>query len=134
MPFYLYIIQSQKDSSYYVGTTADLSERIERHNQGRSKFTKHKRPWKLVYTEKHPDRSSAMKREYAVKRRKSTQYIKKCIGQWDFSITLLAKDQEELREIIIDIKKNLGKVLDSYKILLLYEEYKNTYFPEGIGF
>ena len=75
MPFYVYIIQSIRDESYYVGTTADLSKRIERHNQGRSSYTKAKRPWKLVYFEEHPDRSSAMKTEYAIKRRKSKDYI-----------------------------------------------------------
>ncbi|CAB5153374.1 hypothetical protein D3OALGB2SA_4944 [Olavius algarvensis associated proteobacterium Delta 3] len=75
MPFYVYIIQSLRDESYYVGTTQDLLNRIERHNQGRSTFTKTKRPWKLVYKEEHPDRSSAMKREYAIKHRKSTDYI-----------------------------------------------------------
>jgi putative endonuclease len=61
MEYYVYILQSQKDQSYYIGTTGDLSQRIERHNQGRSKYTKHKRPWNLVYVEDHPDRSSAMR-------------------------------------------------------------------------
>jgi len=75
MPFYVYIIQSLRDESYYVGTTGDLSNRIERHNQGRSTFTKPKRPWKLVYSEECPDRSTAMKKEYAIKRRKSKDYI-----------------------------------------------------------
>jgi len=68
--------------SYYIGTSSDLSERIERHNQGRSKYTRAKRPWALVYFEEHPDRSSAMKREYAVKRRKSKDYIKKLIEKF----------------------------------------------------
>ena len=75
MSYYIYIIQSQKDQSFYIGTTRDLSERIERHNQGRSKYTQKKRPWDIVYSEQHPDRSSAMKREYAIKRRKSSKYI-----------------------------------------------------------
>ena len=79
MPYYLYIIQSQTDESYYIGTSCDLTERIERHNQGRSKYTKPKRPWNLVYIEEHPDRSSAMKREYAIKRRKSKDYLAKLI-------------------------------------------------------
>ena len=79
MCYYLYIIQSNRDDSFYIGTTQDLDARILRHNQGRTKYTKHKRPWKLVYTEEHPDRSSAMKREYAIKRRKSTDYISELI-------------------------------------------------------
>ncbi len=79
MPYYVYIIQSQKDKSYYIGTTSDLSERIERHKLGRSKYTKPKRPWKLVYIEEYPNRSSAMKREYAIKRHKRKEYIEDLI-------------------------------------------------------
>ena len=75
MPFYVYIIQSQKDGSYYVGSTQDLDERIERHNQGRSTYTKLKRPWKLLYFEEFPDRSSAIKRENYLKRQKSKELI-----------------------------------------------------------
>ena len=82
MPYYLYIIQSQTDESYYIGTSRDLTERIERHNQGRSKYTKSKRPWNLVYFEEHPDRSGAMKREYAIKRRKSREYLAKLIERF----------------------------------------------------
>ncbi|MCP4367157.1 MAG: GIY-YIG nuclease family protein [Deltaproteobacteria bacterium] len=79
MPYYLYIIQSAMDDSFYIGSTQNLDERLARHNQGRSKFTKPKRPWNLVYHEEHPDRSSAMKREYAIKRKKSKDYIKSLI-------------------------------------------------------
>jgi len=48
MKYFVYIIESLKDGSYYVGSTQDLSERMERHNQGRSKYTKVKRPWNLI--------------------------------------------------------------------------------------
>ena len=83
MPHYVYIIQSQTDESYYIGTSRDLTERIERHNQGRSKYTKSKRPWNLVYFEEHADRSDAMKREYAIKRRKSKEYLAKLIKRFN---------------------------------------------------
>ena len=82
MLYHLYIIQSLIDDSFYVGTAQNLEERILRHNQGCSKYTKAKRPWKLVYVEKFPDRSSAMKREYAIKRRKSKDYITKLIEKF----------------------------------------------------
>ncbi|MFX1487407.1 MAG: GIY-YIG nuclease family protein [Promethearchaeota archaeon] len=75
MPFYIYIIQSEKDGSYYIGSTRDLHDRLERHNQGRSKYTKPKLPWKLIYHEKHTDRSTAMKKEKEIKNRKSRHYI-----------------------------------------------------------
>ena len=75
MAFYLYIIQSQKDGSYYVGSTKDLVRRLKRHNEGRSKYTKGRRPWELVYNEEYPDRPTAMKREQEIKRRKDKLFI-----------------------------------------------------------
>jgi putative endonuclease len=75
MSFYLYILESLTDDSFYVGSIQDLRSRIERHNEGGVKSTRAKRPWKIAYFEKHPDRSSTMKREYAVKRRKSKEFI-----------------------------------------------------------
>jgi putative endonuclease len=76
MAFYVYILKSIKDGSYYIGSTQDLNVRLERHNKGRSKYTKGRGPWKLIYSEEHPDRSSAIKRENAIKRQKSTESIK----------------------------------------------------------
>ena len=75
MAYHVYIIESLKDGTYYVGSTQNLTERLERHNQGRSKYTKTKRPWKIVFYEKHPDRSSAFIREKEIKSRKSKSYI-----------------------------------------------------------
>jgi putative endonuclease len=63
MSYFVYIIQSKKDDRFYIGSTNNLTERIERHNQGRSRYTKGRGPWKLVYREEHIDRSSAVKRE-----------------------------------------------------------------------
>ncbi|MBN1276887.1 MAG: GIY-YIG nuclease family protein [Deltaproteobacteria bacterium] len=42
-------LQSIKDGTYYIGSTNDPSKRIKRHNQGRSKYIKSKRPWEAVY-------------------------------------------------------------------------------------
>ena len=75
MPYYVYIIQSELDGSYYTGSTRDLNERLQRHNEGRSVYTKTKRPWHLVYSEEFIDRSSAIRSENAIKRQKSTVSI-----------------------------------------------------------
>ena len=77
MPFYVYIIQSEPDGSYYIGSTRDLDERLNRHNQGRSKYTKTKKPWRLKYFEEYPNRSKAVKREKAMKNRESDEESKK---------------------------------------------------------
>ncbi len=75
MSYFVYILKSLQDGTYYVGSAQDLQERLERHNQGRTKYTKVKRPWELVYSEEFPDRSSAMKRENEIKRRKRRTFI-----------------------------------------------------------
>ena len=75
MPYYVYIIQSGIDGTYYTGSTDNLEDRIVRHNQGRSKYTKSKRPWQLVYSEEHPDRSAAVRRENEIKSKKKRSYI-----------------------------------------------------------
>ncbi|UCG14582.1 MAG: GIY-YIG nuclease family protein [Deltaproteobacteria bacterium] len=75
MAHFLYILRSEKDGSYYVGTTQDVEERVRRHNQGRSVYTKAKRPWQVVYVEEHSNRVSAQQREREIKQRKSKAYI-----------------------------------------------------------
>ncbi|MFC1823786.1 GIY-YIG nuclease family protein [Thermodesulfobacteriota bacterium] len=75
MPYFVYILRSLRDGSYYVGSTQNLDERFKRHNQGRSKYTKSKRPWELIYQEEYPDRSAAAKREMEIKRHKKREFI-----------------------------------------------------------
>ena len=67
------------NGSYYVGSTQDLDARVKRHNQGRSKYTKARRPWKLIYYEEYPNRLTATKREKEIKSRKSKQYIESLV-------------------------------------------------------
>ena len=79
MPYYVYILQSIKDETYYVGSTQDLESRLQRHNQGRVAYTRPKRPWKLVYHESHHDRSRAVKRENEIKGHKRRTFIEALI-------------------------------------------------------
>ena len=79
MPYYVYIIQTLIDGTYYVGSTQNVDERVTRHNQRRSKYTKGRGPWELVYTEEFADRSSAMKREKEIKSRKKKEYIESMV-------------------------------------------------------
>ncbi|MFA6376520.1 MAG: GIY-YIG nuclease family protein [Candidatus Paceibacterota bacterium] len=46
---YVYILQSQKDNSYYVGSTGDLQRRLNEHNNGGEKFTTAKRLYTVVW-------------------------------------------------------------------------------------
>ena len=74
-----YILQSHKDASYYIGSTEDLDVRVAKHNKGYSRYTKLKRPWKLVYREEYRTLSEAKKREYYLKSLKSKIVIEKII-------------------------------------------------------
>jgi putative endonuclease len=85
MPFYVYIIYSESLDSYYIGQTANMEDRIFRHNNSGSKSTKKTKDWKLVYHEVFEDRPSAVKRELEIKNRKSRKYIDSLI-QTDRSI------------------------------------------------
>jgi putative endonuclease len=65
---FVYIVECS-DGTYYTGWTTDLDRRLATHNAGRgSRYTRLRRPVKLVYWEEHPDRSSAQRRELAIKR------------------------------------------------------------------
>jgi putative endonuclease len=67
MPF-CYILQCS-DGTFYTGWTTDLERRLKTHNAGRgAKYTKLRRPVKLVYSEELANRSVAQKREMAIKR------------------------------------------------------------------
>jgi putative endonuclease len=64
---YCYIVQCS-DGTYYTGWAVDPEKRLAVHNKGRgARYTKTRRPVKLVYVEEQPDRSTAMKRERAIK-------------------------------------------------------------------
>ena len=71
----VYIIQSEKDQSYYVGEAPNAEGRLKFHNQGKQRYTKARMPWRLVYKEKFTNRHEAVIREKEIKNKKSKKYI-----------------------------------------------------------
>jgi len=68
MSCYCYIVECA-DGTYYTGWAIDPEKRVAMHNKGRgARYTRTRGPVKLVYVEELPDRTSAMKREIAIKR------------------------------------------------------------------
>lgn len=56
------------DGTLYTGITDDLGRRLRAHNEGRgAKYTRGRGPLKLRYLESVPDKSTALKREHALK-------------------------------------------------------------------
>jgi putative endonuclease len=68
MAFYVYILQSEFDGSFYKGFSENPLQRLGQHNSGESHYTSLKRPWKLVYIEELADKRSALIREKNLKK------------------------------------------------------------------
>lgn len=47
--FYVYVLRSQKDRTFYTGFTENLKHRVEEHNQHLAKYSKTKAPFELVW-------------------------------------------------------------------------------------
>lgn len=58
-----------KDNTIYSGYTVDITKRIETHNSGKgAKYTRARRPVKLVYYEEFDTKTEALKREREFKK------------------------------------------------------------------
>ncbi|MCG9973169.1 GIY-YIG nuclease family protein [Christiangramia crocea] len=72
---FVYILFSEKSSRYYVGQTADIEDRLKRHNSGRVYSTKYGIPWKIVLRKEVSNRSEAMALENKIKKRGAKRFI-----------------------------------------------------------
>lgn len=64
---YVYILECS-DATYYTGYTTNVKNRFKTHNLGKgAKYTRARRPCKLVYIKECDSKSSAMKLEYRIK-------------------------------------------------------------------
>ena len=75
MGYYVYVIQSLKDKSYYKGFSENPILRLIQHNNGESKYTSTKIPWTLVYVEELATKAAALKRERAIKSYSHSQLL-----------------------------------------------------------
>ena len=72
--WYLYVLQCS-DGTYYTGVTTDMKRRLYEHNNSNrgSKYTRARRPVKLIYFSEHESRSFAQKAEHRFKKLTRTQ-------------------------------------------------------------
>lgn len=67
MEYSVYLLKCA-DKSIYTGITTDVERRFKEHVAGKaSRYTRAHKAVKIVYTEKHKDRSAALKREAEIK-------------------------------------------------------------------
>ena len=68
MAWFVYMLRC-RDGSLYTGYTDDVQRRLETHQSGKgAKYTRSRLPVALAYQEELPDKSSALRREAAIKR------------------------------------------------------------------
>ncbi len=75
----LYILQSEVNNRYYIGSTNNLERRLFEHNSGVSKYTRLTRPFKLVFSSRYDSIKKARRIEYKLKKFKSRSIIEKII-------------------------------------------------------
>lgn len=89
--YYAYLARCN-DDSLYAGYTTDLKHREAKHNEGKgARYTRIRRPIKIVYFEEFVNRSDAMKREYQLKHLKKANkeslivYMLKCESNLNYT-------------------------------------------------
>jgi predicted GIY-YIG superfamily endonuclease len=76
--FWVHVLENPQ-GKFYVGQTEDLEQRLQDHNGTYTfdgHYTRKNGPWKLVWSEQHETRRSAMLRERQIKRMKSAKWIR----------------------------------------------------------
>lgn len=75
--YHLYILKCA-DETLYAGITTDLERRVREHNTSGlgAKYTRARRPVKLVYSKRFKNRSAASKAEAKIKKMKRSAKIK----------------------------------------------------------
>ena len=74
--YYVYVLESKVDQSFYIGSTSDLKRRYREHNTGKGKYTSHLRPLKLIFYEAYVLSSDAKRRELYLKSSKGRTSLK----------------------------------------------------------
>ncbi|MBP6022177.1 GIY-YIG nuclease family protein [Ferruginibacter sp.] len=73
--FYVYIIRSEKDGSFYKGFSLQPLTRLQQHNNKESKYTAAKIPWQLFHIEIFDNKTTALKREIVLKKYSHQQIV-----------------------------------------------------------
>ncbi len=92
MAFYVYILQSEQDGTFYKGYTEQPLERLKQHNNQESSYTSSKVPWKLVGL-----LVFATKKEALIKEKKLKKYSKESL------ISLINSTQNILQHYLASV-------------------------------
>lgn len=73
--YFVYLLECA-DKSIYTGIATDVERRFKEHQKGTAAaYTRSRKAVRILYTEKAVDRSTALKREAAIKKLSRTEKI-----------------------------------------------------------
>mgnify|MGYP001250086669 CR=1 FL=1 len=82
--FGVYILESQKNGRYYVGSTDDIKRRVNEHNVGKVFSTRKMRPWTIRVFITCDSLTEARFSEYRLKKYKRRDILSKVIKDKTF--------------------------------------------------
>jgi len=74
--FYVYILRSESDSGFYIGYSSNLRVRLWQHQDGRTRATSYRGPWRLIYYEAYLHQADALGREKYLKSGGGRRFLK----------------------------------------------------------
>ena len=74
--YYCYILRSQKDKKFYIGSSGDLKKRFLEHQNGKVQSTKSRRPLQLIFYEAFISKDDATRREHYFKSSKGKSSLR----------------------------------------------------------
>lgn len=83
----VYILQSEKNGAFYIGSSENPILRVLEHNSGKTIATKNKGPWKIVFQQKYSSIKFAKQIEYKLKKMKSRIILGKIVKDGFIKIT-----------------------------------------------
>lgn len=78
--YFVYILKSGTNGDIYVGSTANLRNRLNLHNSGKVRSTKAYRPWELLESREYNSRNNAVKLERFLKTGQQKEILKNKYG------------------------------------------------------
>lgn len=79
---YSYVLLSDRDGRFYIGSTGDLRARLQKHNSGAVHSTAYRRPLRLIYYEGCLSSDDARRGERYLKSGRGGRYLKQRLASW----------------------------------------------------
>ncbi|MBI3631739.1 MAG: GIY-YIG nuclease family protein [Candidatus Staskawiczbacteria bacterium] len=86
--YFLYILQSEKNGRYYIGSTNNLKRRIIEHNSGKTRSLKYLIPLKIVFSKEYKQEHETKQMEKKLKKFKNRNIIKRIVAEQELKLGL----------------------------------------------